>query len=253
MREIDRTRVVRAGRSRMHQGFSASLAAVLCLLFSVVGTSFLSEVDLRVSAVQPLQNAAETSTRSAIKLSGQVSVDQGLIKSDQSEDDLWRAREVGIKRTGPGRESYRAVSLNEFAQRKLLSHAPMEFTSRARQTPVVMTLPMPNGTFARFRVEESPVMEAGLAANSPDIRTYRGRGVDDPTVTTRFDVTRAGLHAIVLSSKDTVIVEPASHGRPGQYVSYDQSHALKEASSFSCVLLGAEQLLAQSKTTTAPR
>ena len=247
MREIDRTRVVRAGRGRMHQGFSASLAAVLCLLFSVVGTSFLPEVDLRVSAVQPLQNAAETSTRSAIKLSGQVSVDQGLIKSDQSEDDLWRAREVGIKRTGPGRESYRAVSLNEFAQRKLLSHAPMEFTSRARQTSVVMTLPMPNGTFARFRVEESPVMEAGLAANSPDIRTYRGRGVDDPTATTRFDVTRAGLHAIVLSSKDTVIVEPASHGRPGQYVSYDQSRAQKEAGSFSCVLLGAEQLLAQSK------
>ena len=232
----------------MHRGFAGWLAAVLCLLFSVVGMSLLSERGLRVTAVQPLQNAAETSNRSTIELSGRLSVDQALMKSDQSEDSLWRAREMkGIKGIRAGREFYRTVSLNEFAQRKLLSHAPIEFTSRARQTPVVMTLPMPNGTFPRFRIEESPVMEARLAAHAPDIRTYRGRGLDDPTATTRFDVTRAGFHAIVLSSKGTVIVEPASHGRPGQYVSYDPSQAPQETGSFSCVLLGAEQSLAQSK------
>jgi uncharacterized protein (TIGR03437 family) len=220
------------------------LVAILCLLFGVVGTSFSPEFDLQVSAVQ---NAAETSARSAIKPSGPVSVDQALVKSDRSEDDLWRAREMDIKRTGAGRESSRTVSLNEVAQRKLLSHAPMEFTKGARQTPVVMTLPMPNGTLARFRVEESPVMEARLADHARDIRTYRGRGLDDPTTTTRFDMTRSGFHAIVLSSKGTVIVEPASHGRPGQYVTYDPSQTQKETGSFSCVLLGAEQALAQSK------
>jgi hypothetical protein len=110
-----------------------------------------------------------------------------------------------------------------------------------------MSLPMPNGTFARFRIEESPVMEARLAAHAPDIRTYRGRGLDDPTATTRFDVTPAGFHAIVLSSKGTVIVEPAPHGRRGQYVTYDPRQEPQETASFSCVLLGTEQSLAQSK------
>src|SRR6185295_18883725 len=82
--------------------------------------------------------------------------------------------------------------------------------------------------------------------HSPEIRTYRGSGLDDPTAITRFSVTRSGFHAIVLSSKGTVIVEPSSHGR-GQYVTYDQSQTPKEAGSFSCVLLGAEHAVAQGK------
>jgi hypothetical protein len=123
----------------------------------------------------------------------------------------------------------------------------MEFTKAALQSSVVMTLPLPNGTLARFRVEESPVMEARLAAHASDIRTYRGRGLDDPTATTRFDITPAGFHAIVLSAKGTVIVEPDSQGRRGQYVSYNQNQVPKEAGSFSCVLLGAEHAVAQSK------
>jgi len=152
---------------------------------------------------------------------------------------------------GPGSKFYRALSLNESAQRKLLSQAPLEFTKTARQTHVVMTLPMPDGTFARFSVEKSPVMAAELAAQFPEIKTYRGRGLDDPTATTRLDVTPAGFHAIVLSTRGTVIIEPTSHASRGQYISYDisqkQRDASQDAGAFSCVVLGAEQAAVQSK------
>jgi hypothetical protein len=121
----------------------------------------------------------------------------------------------------------------------------MEFTKAAKQTQVVMTLPMPDGKFARFRIEESPVMAPRLAALFPHIRTYRGQGLDDPTATTRFDVTPAGFHAIVLSASGTVIIEPAARGRSRQYVSYDQRDAPKEANTSSCLLFGAEQSMAQ--------
>jgi hypothetical protein len=129
-----------------------------------------------------------------------------------------------------------------------------------------MTLPMPDGTFARFGIEQSPVMAAELAARFPDIRTYRGRGLDDPTATTRLDVTPQGFHAIVLTTQGTVIIEPEEIGpapaasrnlyrRNRQYVSYDisqeQREAPQEAGSFSCLVLGAEQArdmnVAQSK------
>jgi len=122
----------------------------------------------------------------------------------------------------------------------------MEFTQAASRTRPVMTLPMPDGSFARFTVEESPVMEAELAARFPELRTYRGRGLDDPTAITRLDVTPAGFHAIVLSSQGTSIIEPASRTSRGQYISYNQSDAPKDASSFSCLLLGAEQAGVQS-------
>ncbi|PYS24520.1 MAG: hypothetical protein DMF72_04710, partial [Acidobacteria bacterium] len=174
------------------------------------------------------------------------------LKSDRSEDGIWLPPE---KRSSAAIDVhpkfYRELSLNETAERKLLSHAPMEFTTAASQTQVVITLPMPDGTFARFRVEESPMMAPELAAHFPDIKTYRGRGLDDPTATTRLDVTPAGFHAIVLSSTGTVIIEPDSHASRGQYISYDisqnQHEAPKEAGSFSCLVLGAEQASQQSK------
>jgi hypothetical protein len=167
-----------------------------------------------------------------------------------------------------GPSSYRTLSLDETAQRKLLRLAPMEITppapeitkeageitraakltTAARHPTVVMTLPMPDGTFARFRVEESPVMAAELAVQFPGIKTYRGRGLEDPTIITRFDVTPEGFHAIVLSSKGTVIIEPAPHASRGQldqYISYEisqkQSDTPQDASAFSCVVFAAEQ------------
>ncbi len=142
---------------------------------------------------------------------------------------------------------FRTLTLNEPAQRKLLSHAPTEFTNAASQAQVIMTLPMPDGTFVRFDIKESPVMAAELAARFPEIRTYRGRGLDDPTATTRLDVTPDGFHAIVLSSSGTVIIEPAPDMDRGQYVAYDQRDAPQKSDAFSCVVLGAEEAQVVSK------
>ena len=56
----------------------------------------------------------------------------------------------------------------------------------AAAVPVELALPMPQGGFQRFAVETSPVMAPVLAAQFPDIQTYRGRGIDDPTATVRL-------------------------------------------------------------------
>ena len=133
-------------------------------------------------------------------------------------------------------QSYRRITLNEAAQRALLRHAPMEFSKAARQTRLVTTVPMPDGTLARFQVEESPVMDSRLAALYPNIKTYSGKGLDDSSTTARFAVTPAGFHGIVLSNRGTVIVEPVAHGSAGEYVSYEPRDAPKEAGQFSCLL-----------------
>jgi hypothetical protein len=61
----------------------------------------------------------------------------------------------------------------------------------------VIAVPDPDGGSQRFAVQPSSVMEPGLAAAHPEIRTYAGRGVDDPTRTIRLDVTPMGFHASV--------------------------------------------------------
>src|SRR2546423_6154583 len=84
-----------------------------------------------------------------------------------------------------------------------------------------MTLPMPDGAFARFRIEESPIMEPELAARFPNIKTYQGQGVDDPTATARFDWTPSGFHAIVVSARSIFHVEPFSEADAASYITYD--------------------------------
>src|SRR6187402_2185085 len=71
----------------------------------------------------------------------------------QSKGDEGRSRNQEQKAGAEGRK--RILTLNENAQRELLRRAPMEFTNASAESQVVMTLPMPDGSSTRFRIEES--------------------------------------------------------------------------------------------------
>ena len=102
----------------------------------------------------------------------------------------------------------------------LLATAPSEGSEAARENPLVLSLPNPCGDFERFAVEESPIMEPGLAAKHPEINTYRGRGIDDPAATIRFDLTPLGFHASVRSPYGAWYIDPFYHLDDSLYVTY---------------------------------
>lgn len=126
-----------------------------------------------------------------------------------------RADAVGIRAT-----KFKALDLNHARLRKLLDAAPNEKAQAARKSPAQIRLPMPDGSFARFSFVEAPVMEAGLAAKFPEIKTYFGQGIDDPDATVRFDLTPAGFHAQILSPHGAVYIDPAFRGENGWHTSY---------------------------------
>lgn len=226
---------------------SKRVAMLLCFVSAVTAISCWLESTVQVTASSYKQNELQ-------KLNGRTSFGHAPVKLGASEDHVWRedqstayGKSVAETRSAPG--FYRTLSLDSITQREVLRHTPMEFSEAARQTQVVMTLPMPDGTLLRFRIEESPVIPPQLARLFPEIRTYRGQGLDDPTATTRFDVTPAGFHAIVVSAHRTVIIEPAAGRRSSQYVSYDPREAPAQANSFSCVTANVEQSLTRSQST----
>jgi hypothetical protein len=123
--------------------------------------------------------------------------------------------------------SFQPLGADEDRLRGLLAAAPREFSG---EPAAVFTVPLPDGTFERVSIEESPIFSPELQARHADIRTYRALGIDDPTLTGRLDTTPAGFHAILITRRGTVYVDPVDGG--GQYVSYWKQDAIGEP--FSC-------------------
>ena len=130
--------------------------------------------------------------------------------------------------------TYRTVRLDRSVLTGLLASAPMEFTRHPSQNPII-TLPMPDGSLARFRFEQSPVVESGLSDKFPELKmTYRAQGVDDPTATSRFDWLPSGFHGIVLSPAGTILIDPYAFGNTTDYITYWKRDAANTAGDFEC-------------------
>jgi hypothetical protein len=137
-----------------------------------------------------------------------------------SADGLWKdadESEVGVKpQTGPKPPLFsRTFQLDANAFQAVLATAPMQNTKTAKP---VISVPMPDGQFARFRIQESPVMEPALAAKVPNFKTYSGQGIDNPTDTIRFDSTNGVLHGIVSTPEGAVLIHPAAPDDKEHYI-----------------------------------
>ncbi len=143
--------------------------------------------------------------------------------------------------------AYRTLHLNRAGLAELLRQTPLEFSAAARSTETVVALPRADGALSRFRIEESAIMEPALAARYPALKTYRGQGLDDPTATTRFDWTPAGLHAIILSAHGTDYIEPYTVGDNATYLAYAHQDMADETGALACAVTEAEQTQASKR------
>lgn len=137
-------------------------------------------------------------------------------------------------------ETYRSLQLNAAALRAHLLAAPMEFSSAAKTSMVTISLPMPGGTFEDFQIFESPVMAPALAAKYPEIKTYAGIGISDPRAHIRLDITALGFHAMILSPRGDVFIDPISNENQDYYISYNKKDLVREYG-FDCEVAGEEE------------
>ena len=82
---------------------------------------------------------------------------------------------------------YRVINLDLEQLDELLKSAPHENSVRPSDSPVIISLPLPDGTYEKFSFVNSPVMSPLLAARYPEIQVFLGQGVDSPSSTVRFD------------------------------------------------------------------
>jgi hypothetical protein len=143
----------------------------------------------------------------------------------QSPDRVWTALDHTPEAVMAGPQwirptKYAAAAMDLASIQALLHEAPLENSPRAAESPLTMFLPMPNGSFAGFEIVESPIMEPGLAAQFPEIKTYRGWGLTDRGATVRMDLTPLGFHAQILSPNGAVYIDPVARNNVADYASY---------------------------------
>jgi hypothetical protein len=139
---------------------------------------------------------------------------------ERREDLIWFDDLVESRFASADSNGERNLRLNSPALSRLLEQVPSEETWSSVQSqfesPVELPLPIPDGRTIRFRIVSSPVMEPGLAAKYPEIRTYSGQSIDDPGVTMRCDLTPQGFHATVLMPGHSIIIHPDSRFQEGE-------------------------------------
>jgi len=112
-----------------------------------------------------------------------------------------------------------ALTLDVAGLRAALATASPETQPGA--TPLVLALPLPNGSTGRFAVREAPVMAPALAARFPSIKTYAGVGLDDASASVRLDLTPQGFHAQVLTGGgNSFYIDPVSRTDTRHYLGF---------------------------------
>lgn len=161
----------------------------------------------------------------------------------ESDDGLWRwSEEAAIQRSSEPRrivpQRYRTVALELQSLSTLLADAPHEDQVQVASSARELSLPRPDGSFERFRIVESPIMEAALAAKYPEIRTYLGQGIDDPSASLRFDLSKQGFRAQVIGWRGSYYIDPYQPRDTGNYVVYAKADAPDDGEVLRCGVTG---------------
>ena len=151
-----------------------------------------------------------------------------LVQPTGATDRVWTDVPPSLlRRTCPDTaipSRFHAVDLDNSRLESILDLAEPEGAAGPETQPIV-ELPLPDGTHGRFTVEASQIMAPALAARFPEIRTYRGRGVDDPSAVASFDLTTKGFHGMILSAGKTIFINPLPCGAIDRYMSFERSAA----------------------------
>lgn len=109
--------------------------------------------------------------------------------------------------------------------------------TREDTVELILSLPDANGNLNQYAIFESSIMEPGFQANFPEIKTYAGQGISNPSETIRFSMTPNGFHATILGTeKGSLLIRPIDVSR--QLYSVHLHNDLNfEHHSFECQLI----------------
>jgi chitodextrinase len=101
----------------------------------------------------------------------------------------------------------------------------------------IISFPNADGKLERYRIFESSNMDPALAAKYPEIKSYVGNGIDNPTSSIYFSTSALGVQTMAISAdKSAVFIEPYTKDL-STYVVYKKSDKVASLSKFECTII----------------
>ncbi|MCD1118047.1 reprolysin-like metallopeptidase [Chryseobacterium turcicum] len=134
----------------------------------------------------------------------------------------------------------RTYSLDFDNLKNVLVKAPKKFAVRGK-SDVIVSFPNSNGNIEDFKVRENSNFAPELAAQYPDIKSYVGVGIEDPSSTVYFSISPLGLSSMeIYANKSAVFIEPYTKDL-STYVVYKKSDKKASLDKFECTVLDVAQ------------
>lgn len=147
---------------------------------------------------------------------------------NQSIDNTSRIKEskIDLPRT-------QTFNLDVEGLKQTLINAPKreQFTKLSN---VIVSFPNSEGVFESFRIIEASVFSPELQERYPDIRSYAGQGVEDPTAVIRFSISPLGFQSMRLSAdKPATFIEALTENQ-SHYVVFKRADKINYNDDFEC-------------------
>lgn len=127
------------------------------------------------------------------------------------------------------------LDLDVPAATNFLRNAPDRFSSQ--KSSIVLSLPNADGTMEQFRIFENSNMDPDLAARYPEIKSYIGIGINNPTASAYISTSPLGFKSMVLNpGKPAVFIEPFSQDLQ-TYTVYTKADKRTAFSKLECTVL----------------
>ncbi len=156
---------------------------------------------------------------------------QGNLWTNVSKDVLSNI-ETTNKSYTPANSVFYQLNLNSL--KTSLTNAPLR--GAGLTSNVVVEFPVEDGKLESFTIMEAPVLHPDLAARYPGIKSYVGKGIEDPTAVIRFSISNEkGLSSMILSgTRKAIFLDPITSDLT-TYRTYEKSNSDTRNHTFNCL------------------
>jgi len=171
--------------------------------------------------------------------------------SAQNSDELW-TKKTDFEKTASKKltrksipKKFETYQLNVNQLKSRLNNAPKR-KGNLEKSNTVISFPNEKGKLEKYQIFEASIMEENLQKKYPNIRSYVGKGIDNPSSVIRFSVSPLGLHAMVLGNAEgSVFIDPYIENNDS-YIVYSSKN-LPSIEPFECKF---DEVNTSQKTTT---